>query len=177
MFDSLMEYARKNTKNGLTYVFLDEIQGLTQGAFSQEILRSRLSVRFVCSGSASSPISRRAGKASGAHQRPSYPFIFIQGICSLPQPSGSRDGRCPEKVRRTGESVMGMFAKHPEYAELEEVVIEQMSPEFRQGIDSYLSRYLLEGGFPEVWSLPDWETSRPTFLTTRWKRSYPKTWS
>lgn len=162
MFDSLMEYARKNTKNGLTYVFLDEIQRFdTWELFLKKYYDLDYPVRFVCSGSASSPIFKKSRESLLGrikdHHILSFSFREFVLYHSLQDPAMVD---VLEKVRRTGESVMGMFAKHPEYAELEEVVIEQMSPEFRQGIDSFLSRYLLEGGFPEVWSLPDWETKQ-----------------
>ena len=52
---------------------------------------------------------------------------------------------------------MGMFTKHPEYAELDKVTIPGIPVGLRQNIEERLSRFLIEGGFPEVWTLPDWE--------------------
>ena len=55
---------------------------------------------------------------------------------------------------------MGMLTKHPEYADLQGVSIPPIPLEIRQNVEENLERFLIEGGFPEVWTLPDWETKQ-----------------
>ncbi|GAB4484630.1 MAG: hypothetical protein OHK006_09360 [Thermodesulfovibrionales bacterium] len=55
---------------------------------------------------------------------------------------------------------MGMLTKHPECVELKKVTIPPLDQGLQTTIDAHLDRFLIEGGFPEVWSLPDWETKQ-----------------
>ncbi|MBI3795095.1 MAG: hypothetical protein HY280_10285, partial [Nitrospinae bacterium] len=49
---------------------------------------------------------------------------------------------------------------HPSYGEKQTAVMPFVSENLRGKIDNLFPLYLLEGGFPEVWSLPDWETKQ-----------------
>jgi hypothetical protein len=112
----------------------------------------------VCSGSASSPIFKKSresllGRIKDYHI---LPFSFKEFVLYR----NLHDTGIVEqlgKIQETGKSIMSMFTRHPEYADLEKVIVDEVPLELRENIDSCLSKFFLEGGFPEVWSLPDWE--------------------
>lgn len=158
-FDSLMETARKNAGSDLLYIFLDEIQRFERWElFLKKYYDLHYPVRFAVSGSASSPIFKKSreshlGRIKDYHILPfSFREFLLYQNRENPVVIQSFD-----EIYKTGKAVMGMFTKHPEYAELKKVTIPEISPELRRNIDEHLARFLIEGGFPEVWTLPDWE--------------------
>jgi uncharacterized protein len=161
-FSSLMDYARKHGDDHPFYVFLDEIQRFERWElFLKKYYDLNYPVRFVVSGSASSPIFKKSresllGRVKDYHLLPfSFREFLMYEVRSRPDLVSEN-----EEIHRVGASVMGMFAEHPEYAELQEVKIPALSPELKSLIDLNLIKFLMEGGFPEVWSLPDWETKQ-----------------
>jgi predicted AAA+ superfamily ATPase len=54
-----------------------------------------------------------------------------------------------------GKTAQGMFAEDPS-VQTNEVSLAVPSRELQAQFDSLLQRYFLEGGFPEVWTLPTW---------------------
>jgi predicted AAA+ superfamily ATPase len=161
-FDSLMDEARKKAENNLIYVFLDEIQRFEKWElFLKKYYDLHYPVRFAISGSASSPIFKKSresllGRIKDYHL---LPFSFREFLLF----NNNEDPLMIKKIKeiyKTGEAVMGMISKHPEYAELEKVMIPQIQPELRKGIEQHLERFIIEGGFPEVWILPDWESKQ-----------------
>ena len=164
LFESIMDYARKNTskKNGLIYVFLDEIQRFERWElFLKKYYDLNYPVRFAVSGSASSPIFTKSresllGRIKDYHI---LPFSFREFLLfhNRDNPALVEKFR---KIYETGKAIMGMMASRPEYAELEEVTIASIPIKLRENIDRHFQRFLIEGGFPEVWSLPDWETKQ-----------------
>lgn len=161
-FDSLMETARKKAGNGLLYFFLDEIQRFERWElFLKKYYDLHYPVRFMISGSASSPIFKKSresllGRIKDYHI---LPFSFREFLLYHNRLDSAIVERFKE-IYRTGKAVMGMLASHPEYAELEKVAIPQIPEDLRQNVDEHLAKFLLEGGFPEVWTLPDWETKQ-----------------
>ncbi len=161
-FDSLMDEARKRSEDNLLYLFLDEIQRFERWElFLKKYYDLSYPVRFMVSGSASSPIFKKSresllGRIKDFHI---LPFSFREFLLyhSYEKPTLVAE---LEKIHSTGEAIMGMFTKHPAYAELQGVNIDMISPALTVYIDKYLERFLLEGGFPEVWRLPDWETKQ-----------------
>ncbi|MEK6726986.1 MAG: ATP-binding protein [Deltaproteobacteria bacterium] len=157
-FDSLMNEARKRAHK-LTYVFLDEIQRFERWElFLKKYYDLHYPVRFVISGSASSPIFKKSresllGRIKDYHI---LPFSFRETLLYLNR-DDSELLRQLDDIYKTGKAVMGMFARHPEYADLQEVSISHIPYELRRNIDEALERFMIEGGFPEVWKLPDWE--------------------
>lgn len=159
-FESIMDHARKNPlENHLTYIFLDEIQRFERWElFLKKYYDLNYPVRFVVSGSASSPIFKKSresllGRIKDFHL---LPFSFREFVLFQ-----NRDNPLLIKkinhIYEKGKAVMGMLADRPGYAELETVPIPEIPSEMRKNIDAHFERFLLEGGFPEVWSLPDWE--------------------
>lgn len=161
-FDSLMDEARQKTGNKLIYVFLDEIQRFERWElFLKKYYDLHYPVRFAISGSASSPIFKKSresllGRIKDYHI---LPFSFREFLLYHNRKEYYLVNQFNE-IYKTGEAIMGMFAKHPEYAELQKVTITPIQEGLRQNIEEHLKKYLIEGGFPEVWRLPDWETKQ-----------------
>ncbi|MBI5747343.1 MAG: ATP-binding protein [Nitrospirae bacterium] len=161
-FDSLMDEARKKAGKGPIYVFLDEIQRFERWElFLKKYYDLHYPVRFAISGSASSPIFKKSresllGRIKDYHI---LPFSFREFLLFHNREDPSLINQFNE-IYKTGEAVMGMFTRHPEYADLQKVAISPISPELRQNIEKHLVKFLIEGGFPEVWILPDWETKQ-----------------
>ena len=161
-FDSLMDTARKKGGHDLLYVFLDEVQRFERWElFLKKYYDLHYPVRFAVSGSASSPIFKKSresllGRIKDFHI---LPFSFREFLLFHNREDSGFMSQI-DKVYRTGEAVMGMFAKHPDYAEMQKVTISPISSELRYNIDVHIRKFLIEGGFPEVWSLPDWETKQ-----------------
>ena len=161
-FDSLMDEVRNNTGNDLIYVFLDEIQRFERWElFLKKYYDLHYPVRFTISGSASSPIFKKSresllGRIKDYHI---LPFSFREFLLFQNSEKPSLISQFNE-IHKTGEAIIGMLTKHPEYSELQKVSIHTIQLHLRQNIDSNLLRFLVEGGFPEVWTLPDWETKQ-----------------
>ena len=157
--DSLMDEARKKGSNNSIYVFLDEIQRFDRWElFLKKYYDLHYPVRFAISGSASSPIFKKSresllGRIKDYHI---LPFSFREFLHFHNKENPHLISQFNE-IYKTGKAVMGMFTKHPEYAELDKVTIPGIPVGLRQNIEERLSRFLIEGGFPEVWTLPDWE--------------------
>lgn len=161
-FDSLMDDARKKAGNNLIYVFLDEIQRFDRWElFLKKYYDLHYPVRFAISGSASSPIFKKSresllGRIKDYHL---LPFSFREFFLYHNREDSHVINQINE-IYKTGEAVMGMISKHPEYAELQQVNISAIPENLRHNIDTHLNRFFIEGGFPEVWILPDWETKQ-----------------
>lgn len=158
-FDSLMDDARAQSGNGQLYVFLDEIQRFERWElFLKKYYDLHYPVRFAISGSASSPIFKKSresllGRIKDYHL---LPFSFREFLLFHHRDNAELTGRIND-ISKIGEAVMGMFTKHPEYADLQKVTISAVPEDMREDITTHLGKFLLEGGFPEVWRLPDWE--------------------
>jgi len=161
-FDSLMDEARAKAGNGLIYLFLDEIQRFEWWElFLKKYYDLHYPVRFAVSVSASSPIFKKSresllGRIKDFHL---LPFSFREFLLFHNSGDPALIKRFNE-ISKTGEAVMGMFTKHPEHTDLQKVAIPAVPQDIRQNIEEYLAKFLLEGGFPEVWRLPDWETKQ-----------------
>ncbi len=161
-FDSMMDEARRRAGNGLIYFFLDEIQRLDRWElFLKKYYDLYYPVRFIISGSASSPIFKKSresllGRIKDFHI---LPFSFREFLLY----NKREDAAMIESINRifeTGQAVMGMFTKHPEYADLPQVTVPDVPPGIRPDISSLLDKFLIEGGFPEVWTFLDWTTKQ-----------------
>jgi len=161
-FDTMMDESRTRAGGGMIYVFLDEIQRFEKWElFLKKYYDLHYPVRFAVSGSASSPIFKKSresllGRIKDFHI---LPFSFREFLL-FHNRNDSQLISSFDKIYKTGEAVMGMFTKHPEYADLQKVSISPIPQELRLNINKHLDRFFIEGGFPEVWSLPDWETKQ-----------------
>ncbi|MEI6127031.1 MAG: DUF4143 domain-containing protein, partial [Pseudomonadota bacterium] len=115
-------------------------------------------VKFIVSGSASSPIFKKSresllGRIKDYHL---LPFSFREFLLFQTRDDSRTTERLHE-IYKTGEALRGMMAKHPAYAELNTIKVPPVPEDLWGTIDRYLADYFIEGGFPEVWSLPDWQ--------------------
>ncbi|MGA2916643.1 MAG: ATP-binding protein [Sedimentisphaerales bacterium] len=152
IFDLLIERTKKF--EGTCYFFLDEIQRLPRWElYVKKYYDLKTSVRFIISGSASSPIFRSSqesllGRIKDHHL---LPFSFRE-FCQyrlLSRPSfsqiiGSSKNLRQHLLNRDGPSALQCLAN----------LHKELEP-FENDIDQALMDYCLEGGFPEVWVLPD----------------------
>lgn len=158
-FDSLMDDARKRAKDTIVYMFLDEIQRFERWElFLKKYYDLEYPIRFVVSGSASTPIFKKSresllGRIKDFHIKP-FSFREFLLFKSHDKPSLIQEF---DNIHKTGDAIMGMLTKHPEYADLPHITIPEISDNLKNYIDSYLERFFIEGGFPEVWGLPGWD--------------------
>lgn len=152
IFDRLVE--RFEEAKGWTYFFLDEIQRLPRWELHlKKAYDLKRRIRFVVSGSASSPIFRSSqetllGRVKDRHL---LPFSFRE--------------YCQYRLRQESE----FPAITEDHAELRTLLLSGDGPAvvecvkrlqavvkpFETMVAQVMNDYCLEGGFPEVWSLPD----------------------
>ncbi|MFB3924017.1 MAG: ATP-binding protein [Terriglobia bacterium] len=141
-----------------TYLFLDEIQRLEGWElFLKKYYDLKYPVRFLISGSASSPIFKKSresllGRVKDYHL---LPFSFREFLLYQLRDEHSILEEL-RKLRTAGEQLQGMVAEAP-IVDAEKVQLPAPSPELVNHLNTLLNRYMLEGGFPEVWELPDWK--------------------
>ncbi len=143
------------TKPGkVTYIFLDEIQRLPRWElFLKKAYDLRRPLRFVISGSASSPIFRSSQESllGRIKDRHLLPFSFREyceyRLRGQPAFAATLAAHCRLKA--------AMLASDSGAAvDCINSLDEAVAP-FRQEIDQAVLDYSREGGFPEVWALPD----------------------
>jgi len=158
-FDSLMDKSRKISGDNVFYIFLDEVQRFERWElFLKKYYDLHYPARFMVSGSASSPIFKKSresllGRIKDYHI---LPFSFREFLLFSNNGNTQLTSQFND-IYKTGEAIMGMITKHPEYAEVDGVAISPISDELHQIVEDHLKRFFIEGGFPEVWTLPDWE--------------------
>ena len=138
------------------YFFLDEIQRFERWELHvKKIYDLETPVRIVFSGSASSPIFRKSRESLLGRVKDHHilPFSFREFLLfqAREEPGWRQDlADLLEACRPLKEEALEDANPAPGAA------FPTPPPPLRQRIDEALKRYLLEGGFPEVWSLPDW---------------------
>ena len=150
--DIVAEFAKK-AKDGTVYLFLDEIQKFPRWElYLKKHYDLKTPVRFVVSGSASAPIFRKSHESLlgriYAHQV--LPFSFRESFCF--QNALSSFGKSAAEL---GGLIRAQNTTK-EMIELVNLVVAQDS--FKQApqyLNSHIEHFLFEGGFPEVWKLPD----------------------
>lgn len=152
IFDLLIKRIQKN--ESIHYFFLDEIQRLPRWElFIKKYYDLNYPVRFVISGSASSPIFRSSQESllGRIKDRHLLPFSFRE-YCQYQfrqQPVFSQildehKNLRPSLLNGDGQAAMDCLTS----------LHEKLEP-FQSQIDHAVNDYCREGGFPEVWSLPD----------------------
>lgn len=157
LIDQAMKLVLKQKENGLTYFFLDEIQRLDRWElYLKKYYDLKYPIKIVISGSASSPIFKKTresllGRVKDFHL---LPFSFREYVLYSLQNNQIRLDEITA-MYELGKTAQGMFAEDPS-VQANEVTLDVPSEELRMELDSLLQRYFLEGGFPEVWTLPTW---------------------
>lgn len=147
-FNQLVAVAAQQAKDGPVYLFLDEIQRFPRWElYLKKFYDLRTPVRFVVSGSASTPIFRKSresllGRIKDFHV---LPFSFREWMAVH---GFFKDAQL---VRQLG-NVYATWEPSELADELVEFSKATANDWIRMG-DSVV-RFLFEGGFPEVWNLP-----------------------
>lgn len=154
-FNELVKAAATAVREGVAYLFLDEIQRFPRWElYLKKFYDLKTPVRFVVSGSASTPIFRKSresllGRIKDYHV---LPFSFREW-CGVTRKFGDT-----ELLRELGRE----FSSWPAVdlaSELSELVSD-LGAYDKLGLHRFdfanplLESFLFEGGFPEVWNLP-----------------------
>lgn len=157
LIDRAMKRVLKQKDAGPTYLFLDEIQRLERWElYLKKYYDLKYPIKVVISGSASSPIFKKSresllGRVKDFHL---LPFSFQEyALYSLQQNKKLQDE--VKKFCELGKIAQGMFAEDPS-VQTDKVSLAVPSEELQAELDTLLQHYFLEGGFPEVWTLPTW---------------------
>jgi len=157
VLDHLMQTSAQTRPPDVTYLFLDEIQRLERWElYLKKYYDQKFPVRVVLSGSASSPIFKKSresllGRVKDYHLLPfSFREVLLYHLQS--QPTVLQEA---EQVYERGTTAQRMLTGDP-HVNVARVQLPLPSQTLRDHMQTVLKRYLLEGGFPEVWSLPDW---------------------
>lgn len=147
-FNQLVAVAAQQAKDGPVYLFLDEIQRFPRWElYLKKFYDLRTPVRFVVSGSASTPIFRKSresllGRIKDFHVLP-FSFREWMGI------QGYFEGT--NVMRELG----GFYARWTPSELAEELAaFSNNTADDWQGMGRLVENFLFEGGFPEVWNLP-----------------------
>lgn len=157
LIDQVMKQALKQKEIGPTYLFLDEIQRLDRWElYLKKYYDLKYPIKVVISGSASSPIFKKSresllGRVKDFHL---LPFSFREYVLYLLQKNDNLLREVNE-LYEVGKTAQGMFAEDPS-VQTKKVLLAVPSQELQSQLDVLLHQYFLEGGFPEVWSLPTW---------------------
>lgn len=151
-FNDLVSEFALRAKGGPAYLFLDEIQKFPRWElYLKKFHDLNTPVRFVISGSASAPIFRKSlesllGRIKAYRM---LPFSFRES-CYLQL--GMSDGMAIANLGRTLQETL-------QPAELVALLIGPVTEGFAKlpfgPLSQFLQQYFYEGGFPEVWTMPD----------------------
>ncbi len=137
------------------YLFLDEIQRADRWELSlKKCYDLKYPVRFIVSGSASSPIFKKSresllGRITDYHVLPfSFREFLLHQLGSHPLVDEVK------KIRKAGLRMMGVLSRSPQHLRLSGAKIPEMSEELKERAEREFAKYLVDGGFPEVWKLP-----------------------
>jgi predicted AAA+ superfamily ATPase len=151
VFDRIVERIRP--AEGLSYVFLDEIQKLPQWElFLKKYYDLRTPVRFIISGSASSSIFRSSQESllGRIKDRHLLPFSFRE-YCQYRMRHRPEFGQILDDHRQLRPSLLDGDAV--EAVSCISRLAEYLAP-YKDEINAAIMDYCIEGGFPEVWTLP-----------------------
>ena len=159
--DDLIAYLFKTASHkldmGVTYLFLDEIQRLERWElYLKKYYDLKFPVRTIISGSASSPIFKKTresllGRVKDYHL---LPFSFREFALYSFQNKPSLLSEI-NLIHEQGKIAQGMFTGDRQIL-TNTVSLSNPSSELKSELNTLLNRYFLEGGFPEVWTLPTW---------------------
>ena len=152
-FEDLVAEFAKRAKNGVVYLFLDEIQKFPRWElYLKKHYDLKTLVRFVVSGSASSPIFRKSRESllGRIHDYRVLPFSFreylffnagVEGSKQLKEAGNKiRMNRAPAEILEQLHVYVHLFGD-----------MEVVSAAKLRSVE----QFFFEGGFPEVWKLPD----------------------
>jgi len=155
IFDRLVEKAGvKPGDRGKRYFFLDEIQRLPRWElFLKKYYDLKFPIRFIVSGSASSPIFRSSQESllGRIKDRHLLPFSFKEYCLYRLR----HDSAFVDILHRYGNLRTLLMTNDGEQALAQISRFEQELQPFEDDINRAVISYCREGGFPEVWQLAD----------------------
>lgn len=145
-FNQLVAVAAQQAKDGPVYLFLDEIQRFPRWElYLKKFYDLRTPVRFVVSGSASTPIFRKSresllGRIKDFHV---LPFSFREWVhFEASDPKAS--------------SMLGFFGRLIQQRQPSSLIeiLKHVEDGWGSVTIDLIEEFFFEGGFPEVWNLP-----------------------
>lgn len=157
LLDDLMNHLARSENPGNAYLFLDEVQRFDRWElYLKKYYDLRFPIRIVISGSASSPIFKKSRESliGRVKDYPLLPFSFREYVLYQCRGDASLTHEV-DAVYQQGAMAQGLLTGDP-HVHGTQVKLSRPSQAFEGRIKMALEHYLLEGGFPEVWDLPDW---------------------
>lgn len=157
LLEDLMKSAASTGSHRTSYFFLDEVQRLDRWElYIKKYFDLKFPVRLAISGSASSPIFKRSresllGRVKDYHL---LPFSFREFLLYQVRNEPTFVSEVAQLYEQ-GTAAQGLLTGDPSIG-VTQVKVGLPSAGLQTRIQQELDRYLLEGGFPEVWDLPDW---------------------
>jgi len=148
-FEDLVAEFAARAQDGVVYLFLDEIQKFPRWElYLKKHYDLKTPVRFVVSGSASAPIFRKSRESllGRIHDYQVLPFSFREYVFFKNRNTGSRKLKELGDGIRLNKTVPEMIRTLSTFVHLGE-----LTPEAIKAVEDFF----FEGGFPEVWNLPD----------------------
>jgi predicted AAA+ superfamily ATPase len=161
LLDQMIKKAVAATKYRPLYLFLDEIQKLDRWElYLKKYYDLKYPVRLMISGSASSPIFKKSresllGRVKDYHL---LPFSFKEYVMFNLQKQPSLFSEV-ENLANQGQIMQRMAADDPAINS-KSVFLKVPSTSLKTNLDMQMKKYMLEGGFPEVWTLPTWQAKQ-----------------
>lgn len=149
-FEDLVADFSKRAKDGTVYIFLDEIQKFPRWElYLKKHYDLKTPVRFVVSGSASAPIFRKSRESllGRIHDYQVLPFSFREYFSFY-----IIDNDFSKKLKSAGNTIRLDRTISETLKSLVEFVHTGKS---NDALIRKLEEFFFEGGFPEVWELPD----------------------
>ena len=155
-FEDLVAEFAARAQDGVAYLFLDEIQKFPRWElYLKKHYDLKTPVRFVVSGSASAPIFRKSRESllGRIHDYQVLPFSFREYHCF-----GSGSATSLKNARVFRESAMLYAGDREDVRSFIQLLHDFMWSNLSGGRtlpQEEIDNYFFEGGFPEVWNLPD----------------------
>lgn len=155
-FEDLVAEFAKRAKDGLVYLFLDEIQKFPRWElYLKKHYDLKTPVRFVVSGSASAPIFRKSRESllGRIHDYQVLPFSFREFFCFHIHGNGSDISKQLKQLgndMRLNRTPMETIDSLRSFG-----TFDTNGQRISNPLSVALPEFFFEGGFPEVWKLPD----------------------
>lgn len=155
-FDRLIQWADLKHQEKLVYLFLDEIQKFDRWElYLKKYFDLSFPVRFVISGSASSPIFRKSRESLLGRIKDNHllPFSFKEFVY-FRSPGNKELLDFVNRAGQFGYKLQREMAVNWKEIESESGPLSVSREAFKE-LNSRLDEYFVEGGFPEAWEIRD----------------------
>lgn len=163
-FEDLVAEFAKRAKDGAVYLFLDEIQKFPRWElYLKKHYDLKTPVRFVMSGSASAPIFRKSRESllGRIHDYQVLPFSFREFYFFVDLTVSSTlailgRGLQLKEPKQLVNSLRYLVDRTGDVKDVDRLVkVKQVANQHYEREKQAVHQYFFEGGFPEVWNLPD----------------------